>query len=65
MADALRGGRPTLLCTPVPDLPRAAPGVVGTRLAAEPLLPGEFAVLHAAAGRVVAMGRYAPYPTGS
>ncbi|MFE2865952.1 MULTISPECIES: NUDIX hydrolase [unclassified Embleya] len=65
VARALRGGRPTLLCAPVPDLPGVAPGVAGTRLAAEPLLPGEFAVLHAWAGRVVAMGRYAPYPTGS
>ncbi|MFI6980680.1 NUDIX hydrolase [Embleya sp. NPDC050154] len=65
VADALRGGRPTLLCAPVPDLPGGAPGMTAARLAAEPLLPGEFAVLHAWAGRVVAMGRYAPYPTGS
>ncbi|MET7299741.1 NUDIX hydrolase [Embleya sp. NPDC005575] len=65
VAQALRGGRPTLLCAPVPDLPGAGPGMSATRLAVEPLLPGEFAVLHAWAGRVVAMGRYAPYPTGS
>ncbi|MGC0418480.1 NUDIX hydrolase [Embleya sp. AB8] len=65
VAEAVRGGRPTLLCTPVPDLTTAAPEVFTARLAAEPLLPGEFAVLHAWAGRVVAVGRYAPYPTGS
>ncbi|MFE5326516.1 NUDIX domain-containing protein [Embleya sp. NPDC056575] len=64
-AEAVRAGRPALLCTPVPDPPAIASEAGSPRLPAEPLLPGEFAVLHTWAGRVVAVGRYAPYPTGS
>jgi 8-oxo-dGTP diphosphatase len=65
VADAVRSGRPSLLCAPAAEPFFFADAPAGARLPAEPLLPAEFAVLHTFAGRVVSTARYAPYPTGS
>ncbi|MYW06444.1 NUDIX domain-containing protein [Streptomyces sp. SID3343] len=65
VADAVRSGRPTVLCAQGSHPFSSADAPAGARLPAEPLLPAEFAVLHVHAGRVVSTARYAPYPTGS